>query len=136
MPTKKDDDKKLPKRGAKKAKADAGDAGVEGETSNVVELRQPEPTSKKPSGRKQQLIPGTEPPSIPEIDETIALLSDAKDARQKALDDVRDLEAKLLMQIDEHKLEKYLYQDGEQRHYVGIDETRKLKHRRESAEQE
>jgi hypothetical protein len=122
MPTKKSESR-LPKRGAKKAKGkgakpaedadvaelEAADLGAKDEDGdNVVELR---PKDKPTSGRKQQLIPGTEPPHFEEIDAAATHYHSIKCQRAALSTDEREARAMLLEVMRKHDVSVYRFED-------------------------
>ena len=63
--------------------------------------------SAKPSKSKQSFIPGTEPPSFPDLDELGQKYQETKLARMQLLEEEVELKAKLQAAMHAHKLDYY-----------------------------
>lgn len=67
------------------------------------------PRSKRP---KQSYIPGTAPPSVPEIDKAADAYRDARDARMLAGEEEQELQKALLALMHKNNLTTYEYEDN------------------------
>jgi hypothetical protein len=79
---------------------------------------------------RQQMIPGTEPPSIPKIDKAAEAYVEVRDERMSLTEKETDAHDNLLSLLREHGLETYEF-DGMT---VRIDTKQKVKVRRKNEE--
>lgn len=82
--------------------------------------------------KRQAEIPGTERPSIPELDELAAPYTEALYERMRLQGEEKALKAQLIQRMAEMKpkVKEYTYQDGEYAYTFGVDQTAKLKCKR------
>mgnify|MGYP006170910043 CR=1 FL=1 len=87
-----------------------------------------ETETEKPKAKKRQtVLPGTEPPTIPELEEACCELFEAREAKKAAADAEKDAEQAVQLALARHDLDCYAYQDGESRWLVWRETSSKVK---------